>query len=837
MSRGAAATLLCVALAGCADGRSVVTLSISAAASVAGVDHLTVVATDRGRGKSSQPVNVAVPAHTLPPAVTTSFALPKSVRGSVGFTINALAADGTVVASGTTDVTVAPSRTFNASVMLTAAAPPKRHLAFTMQPSGAKPTQPFVVAVATVDDSGTPVAGVAPTVTLSMSGGAANAVLSGVLTADVSSGSATFPGLSINLAGTGYTLKATAAMLDPATSNSFDITPDVWVPVNTGLDGGTMSGACADPSNPDVVWAVTGLGGGLWRTGDGGANWSEYSGPMRGTPFFSCAVSAQMSSRIYVTTNMNGHYLLRSDDNGASWKPLGNGIAVNSLKLLLDPTNDQIVYAYSGAGLFKSTDGGANFTSLSTQVFGRLVVDPTAPATIYATTGPTAPTMTVQKSVDGGAHFAVANSGLPTTSQAVGLAIDPSAPMTLYVSYNAALYKTTNGGSGWTMRATGSFGALAVDPTSSSTLFGITVTAGVQSGVRSADGGATWQPMSGLGTIAGGSGTLFTNSLGVPWYVPNLSSPYKAADKMTWALASHGLGATSIIALATNAQSTFNVFATSYQNAVYRSSASGSTWQLANSGLGAWQNFGFPLVFVGARVYMLGDRLYRFMDPTGPWTAIDAALTSGVSTFDADRGTGSTLLVVDNVNAVWKSTDFGATWATTGATIPFAASTFAGQLLFAPHSSSVAYVAGGGQLFKTSNGGSAFIEVSPLPSRPTIYALTIDPVTDATLYVSNTTPQLWKSNDAATTWTQIGMGLPSGTSNAVLQIVIDPSTPTTVYAATANGDLYKSTDGGANFAKITAPPQMQVLAHDPNLTGRLLAGTALGMYRTVTGGQ
>ena len=81
---------------------------------------------------------------------------------------------------------------------------------------------------------------------------------------------------------------------------------------------------------------------------------------------------------------------------------------------------------------------GGNVTSLA--------IDPVTPTTLYAGTG-----SGVFKSTNGGASWVAASSGMISTSVSK-LAIDPMTPTTLYAGANGNfVYKSTNGGVSWTM--------------------------------------------------------------------------------------------------------------------------------------------------------------------------------------------------------------------------------------------------------------------------------------------------------------------------------------------------------------------------------------------------
>src|SRR6266704_2905790 len=106
--------------------------------------------------------------------------------------------------------------------------PPPTHLGFTQQPqttteAGATITPP--VQVAAFDASEHVVQGFTGTIGLALEPASNGGTLSGGTPINAVNGIATFPSLSVDKAGNGYTLRATASGLTDATSNSFAVTP------------------------------------------------------------------------------------------------------------------------------------------------------------------------------------------------------------------------------------------------------------------------------------------------------------------------------------------------------------------------------------------------------------------------------------------------------------------------------------------------------------------------------------------------------------------------------------------------------------------------------------
>ena len=96
------------------------------------------------------------------------------------------------------------------------------------------------VVVQLQDAAGNPQTGATGSVTLSLNGGSTTAKLGGTLTEPVSGGVATFSDLSVDTAGTGYTLTATdsgSTPARPATSQGFDVTDGKLVFIQPPHDG------------------------------------------------------------------------------------------------------------------------------------------------------------------------------------------------------------------------------------------------------------------------------------------------------------------------------------------------------------------------------------------------------------------------------------------------------------------------------------------------------------------------------------------------------------------------------------------------------------------------
>ncbi|HEX3760954.1 MAG TPA: hypothetical protein VHW23_19805 [Kofleriaceae bacterium] len=151
-----------------------------------------------------------------------------------------------------------------------------------------------------------------------------------------------------------------------------------------------------DPRHPDVLYAALwesrlgpeedgnafrGMGGGLYKSTDGGTTWRRLEG--HGLPGnavqFDIAIAPSQPSRLYValaTTDGGGNAggtgagLYRSDDAGASWvqitrdeRPMLKIGGSDLMVPVVDPKNPDVVYVASIVAM-KSTDGGRTWTWL-----------------------------------------------------------------------------------------------------------------------------------------------------------------------------------------------------------------------------------------------------------------------------------------------------------------------------------------------------------------------------------------------------------------------------------------------------------------------------------------
>lgn len=144
---------------------------------------------------------------------------------------------------------------------------------------------------------------------------------------------------------------------------------------------GFMVSVAVDPNDNNVIYAG-GLNSGLWKTNNGGSTWHNVTDVTRlpglGVPHI--LIDPNNSQNIYIATALDptvwdwresyGVGVLKSTDGGANWfsTALTFDPSVERryiAKLIMDPTNSDILYAISNDKIFKTTDGGLTWPALS----------------------------------------------------------------------------------------------------------------------------------------------------------------------------------------------------------------------------------------------------------------------------------------------------------------------------------------------------------------------------------------------------------------------------------------------------------------------------------------
>ena len=149
-----------------------------------------------------------------------------------------------------------------------------------------------------------------------------------------------------------------------------------WVERGPGNVGGRSRPILIDPDDPDRhTWWVGSVGGGLWKTINRGLAWQHQTDDLPIMAVTSLAMADSDHNVIYMGTgegfgNLDaivGNGIFRSDDRGETWEHLsstmtGNFRFVN--RLVVSPTDPDVVVAATNIGIFRTEDGGMTWENV-----------------------------------------------------------------------------------------------------------------------------------------------------------------------------------------------------------------------------------------------------------------------------------------------------------------------------------------------------------------------------------------------------------------------------------------------------------------------------------------
>ncbi|MGD9852646.1 MAG: WD40/YVTN/BNR-like repeat-containing protein [Nitrospirales bacterium] len=153
-----------------------------------------------------------------------------------------------------------------------------------------------------------------------------------------------------------------------------------------------------------------------------------------------------------------------------------------------------------------------------------------------------------------------------------------------------------------------------------------------------------------------------------------------------------------------------------------------------------------------------------------------------------------------------------------------------------PTKPNILYVATDEAVYKSSDTGATWQRLADDLSRTRVISLAVDPVLPANVFAGTMGDGTYKSSDGGRTWHQFNEGIQKGTISAIVNhLVFNPLGTEMIYAATTVG-VFRSMDGGRTWKErmngMNEVSFVVTLAIDPQRPNVLFAGTTGGVYRT-----
>ena len=245
-----------------------------------------------------------------------------------------------------------------------------------------------------------------------------------------------------------------------------------WRNIGPAIMGGRIDDFAVVESNPRIIFAAT-ASAGIWKTTNNGITWEPLFDDQPVSSIGDIAVAVSDPSIVWAgsgepanrQSSSWGNGVYKSTDGGETWHHMGLEDTHHIGRLLIHPTNPDVVYvAVIGhlwgpneeRGVFKTTDGGRSWTNtkfISNDTgFIDLAMDPVSPDTLYAAAyqrrrrahgfNGGGPGSGIYKTTDGGETWRKLTKGLPEGDTGrIGLDIYRKDPRILY-----ALVENKEGG-------------------------------------------------------------------------------------------------------------------------------------------------------------------------------------------------------------------------------------------------------------------------------------------------------------------------------------------------------------------------------------------------------
>jgi photosystem II stability/assembly factor-like uncharacterized protein len=582
-----------------------------------------------------------------------------------------------------------------------------------------------------------------------------------------------------------------------------------WTNISqTACDGGYNGmgrATCVafDPVNSSVMYVGAPIGG-LWKTTDGGLTYAPLTDALPYVSVGSCVVDPLNGNTIYISVGDHSGWwnysrgVYKSTDGGVTWNPTGlnwqlsQGRAI--AKVEMDPLNNQILYAATTNGLYKTSNAGTNWSVVRSGDYSDIEFEP-GTSNIYVAHYDYWGTSEVYRSTDGGTTWnALTSFGLNYNK--LKLAVTPAAPAMLAITSslgNKPLYVSHNYG------ATNAYvsdcpegGVIFISPTDSNVFYN-----GFMYVHKSTDGGVNWTTETWwyqnppYATVHADQRNVAFHPLRPDTlYFCNDGGLYSYSEGMNdWTELTDGFVTTQFYKMAHSQTDPMMIIGGTQDNGG-RLRLSNGLWRATNGGdamevaIDPTDDDIIYTTYVNGKLYRSMDRwvndtYYCISDnipggtPNGSW----------VAPYMLDPTDEQTL--VAGYDDVWRTTDRGATWSALSSSI------FNGSniecLMVATSDPNIIWISSDTSLKMTSNMGSSWNQMNN-PGNIGITSITVNPTNSNEIwltfgqYTANT--KVYYSNNGGMSWTNWSSGLPNVAVNCAL------------YEQGSNDKIYVGTDAG-----------------------------------------
>lgn len=598
-----------------------------------------------------------------------------------------------------------------------------------------------------------------------------------------------------------------------------------WYPVgsadapSSGGGVGRINALTFHPDDDHILFVAT-AGGGLWKSPDAGDSWIPLTDNIPVLSVGDVVIDPDDPQIIYIATGDSYGYeatwqsdedfwgglysggILKSTDGGLTWNPTGFSYEQADLeivqRLLILPSNPDILLAATRSGVYRTTDAGATWS---------LVLDKHCYDFAFRKDGSgdiiTGGNRDVFLSTDDGATWSTMKDNLCDVTDRMSLETTADNSNSMYClcangGSGQELFKSEDGGLSWDEETSPTskismYGyydnVLAVSDVDETLLF-----AGGLDIARTTNGASSWNKMTDWAGF-GGDDYVHADNHDLKCdptdvnivYSMNDGGIFKSTDKGdTWTDLSDGLRIAQIYRISTGQAADDRVL---------------GGWQ--DNGTNYWNGTDYEQV-IG------GDGMEAIIDHTDPDVLFHEYYNGYV-----ERS--------DNEGVSWtdKSPSTSGAWVT-----PYVMDPVNHSILY--------YGDSNGDVYKTTSAGNTWTNKNSNISGGEIFSVAVAPADPAFVYAATLT-QLKHSEDAGDTWLPAGTFLSDGTG--INYIAVSDADPLHVYVAVsgyaAGEKVFYSENGGVDWTNISGTlPNVPVncIVYENGSDGRVYIGTDIGIF-------
>src|SRR5712691_6241532 len=255
--------------------------------------------------------------------------------------------------------------------------------------------------------------------------------------------------------------------------------------IGPAIKGGRIDDFAVVESRPSTFY-VGAASGGLWKTENNGTTFEPVFDDQESSSIGDVAIAPSDPSVLYVGTGESnnrqssswGHGVYKTTDGGKTWTHLGLADTHHIGRVVVHPTNPDVVYVAAlghlwgpnkERGLYKSADGGKTWTNTKfideDTGFIDVAMDPQSPNILYAASyqrrrspfgySGGGPGSALWKTIDGGATWKKLAEGLPKEGDVgrIGVTVFRRDPRIVYALFEHAkeggIYRSEDRGETW----------------------------------------------------------------------------------------------------------------------------------------------------------------------------------------------------------------------------------------------------------------------------------------------------------------------------------------------------------------------------------------------------